>query len=339
MQHPSFENKNICIKNIIMDELNFTIFDDNTESYSIGHLLNMPTFFANWNRTPHNTTYHYDLYKQTAAAYPDNILGIYDSFRTDPDEPLPNVEKIKLSVDTYIENNVANENFNNILSSCEDDKTLYVHLRSGNKGVVEEQYINTIVGLASQYEKVVILCGVHKVTDHILDKLPNITQAIHNTKISLNKLYSKINNIRIDLNDPDVHLSMMRKCKNLLIHKGGYSMMGGLLFTGNHLYISSLVKQFNCDIDEYLSYIPRYNGPNGYVGPQVVVVPAEVLGPTSETAPSEVTSPTGETVPSEVTSPTGDTDPAGETVPTDVIVPTGETVPSEVTSPTGDTKE
>lgn len=312
-QQPSFENKNICINNIIMDEVNFTIFDDNTESYSIGHLLNMPTFFANWNRTPHNTIYHYDLYKQTAAAYPDNILGIYDRFRTDPEESIPNVEKIKLSVDTYIENNAANENFNNILSSCGDDKTLYVHLRSGNKGIVEEQYINTIVGLASQYEKVVILCGVHKVTDHILDKLPNITQAIHNTKISLNKLYSKINNIRIDLNDPDVHLSMMRKCKNLLIHKGGYSMLGGLLFTGNNLYITSLVKQFQQDVDEYLSYIPRYNGPNGYVGPPVVVVPAEVVGPTGETAPTEVVGPTSETAPAEVVGPTSETAPTEDT--------------------------
>jgi hypothetical protein len=73
-------------------------------------------------------------------------------------------------------------------------------------------------------------------------------------------------------------------------------MIGGLLFNGNNLYITSLVKQFNCcDIDEYLSYIPRYHGPNGYVGPPVVVVP------TSETAPTEIVVPTSETAPTEDT--------------------------------------
>jgi hypothetical protein len=106
---------------------------------------------------------------------------------------------------------------------------------------------------------------------------------------------------------------MMRKCKNLLIHKGGYSMLGGLLFTGNNLYITSLVKQFQQDVDEYLSYIPRYNGPNGYVGPPVVVVPAEVVGPTGETAPTEVVGPTSETAPAEVVGPTSETAPTEDT--------------------------
>ena len=47
----------------------------------------------------------------------------------------------------------------------------------------------------------------------------------------------------------------MRKCKNLLVHRGGFSMLGGLLFTGKNLFIT---KFFNPKTDDYFKYIEHY---------------------------------------------------------------------------------
>ena len=233
--------------------MEFKIFDENKESYIIGDLLNMPVFFANWNNTPHNNEYMYNLFKKTASQYKDNILGIYDKYRTDENEPIPNIEKIKMSVDTYIELNDTT----NYLSLCNDDNVLFVHLRCGDKGVIEESYIDAIVNLSLTYEKIIILTGIHQNAERS-HHFPSVSQSINNTKESLSKLYSKCCNITIDVNEPDIHLIIMRKCKNLLLHKGGFSMLGGLLFSGEKLYITDLFYPIaNCNI-EYFNYVKNY---------------------------------------------------------------------------------
>jgi hypothetical protein len=121
---------------------------------------------------------------------------------------------------------------------CDDD-TLIVHLRSGDKGLVEDEFINVIQKLQSTYSKIVILCGIHHNSDrsHIF---PSLDQSIDNLKKSLHKLNLNIKNVIIDTNEPDVHLCIMSKAKNLLLHKGGFSILGALLFTGNNLYITNL---------------------------------------------------------------------------------------------------
>ena len=239
------------------DNIDFKIFDESKESYIIGDLLNMPYFFANWNNKPHNNDYMYNLFKKTALQYKHNILGIYDSYRTDENEPFPNVEKIKLSVDTYIENNKTNSILEQLLLSCNDTNTLFVHLRSGDKGVVEDQYINAIINLASKYNKIVILAGIHQNAERS-HHFPNVTESINNMKISLSKLYLKCPNIIIDLNEPDIHLSVMRRCKNLLLHKGGYSLLGGLLFNGNNLFITNIFNPIQTNNKEYFTYVKKY---------------------------------------------------------------------------------
>jgi len=40
-----------------MNNTHFNIFDESKESYIIGDLLNMPYFFAEWNKTPHHNDY------------------------------------------------------------------------------------------------------------------------------------------------------------------------------------------------------------------------------------------------------------------------------------------
>lgn len=239
------------------DNIDFKIFDESKESYIIGDLLNMPYFFANWNNNPHNNDYMYNLFKKTAFQYKNNILGIYNNYRIHENEPLPDVEKIKLSVDTYIENNKTNNILNNLMLCCNDNNTLVVHLRSGDKGIVEDYYIDTIINLSVNYEKIIILCGIHQNSERSI-YFPNVTESINNMKISLSKLYLKNPNIIIDLNEPDIHLSVMRRCKNLLLHKGGYSLLGGLLFNGNNLFITKIFNPIETNNKEYFTYVKKY---------------------------------------------------------------------------------
>jgi hypothetical protein len=45
----------------------------------------------------------------------------------------------------------------------------------------------------------------------------------------------------VNIDEPDVHLCYFRKCKNLLLCKGGFSVLGGILFDGNKLYITKKI--------------------------------------------------------------------------------------------------
>ena len=240
--------------NKYMENIEFKIFDESKETYNIGDLLNMPYFWANANNNPHLNANTYNLFKKTALQYKNNILGIYNNYRIDENEPIPNVEKIRLSVDNYIENNQTNNILNNLILSCNDDNTLVVHLRSGDFGIVEDFYIDSIVNLSAKYEKIIILCGIHQIKERHPTHL-SVTESINNMKISLSKLYLKVPNITIDLNEPDIHLCAMRRCKNLLLHKGGFSILGGLLFNGNNLFITTLFTPLSSNNKNYFTYV------------------------------------------------------------------------------------
>ncbi len=240
-----------------VDNVDFTIFDESKESYIIGDLLNMPKFFADWNSNPHNNDYMYDLFIKTSLQYKDNILGIYEDLRIDKNESIPNVSKIQLSVDTYISRNESNIIFKNLLSSCDNNRALFVHLRSGDKGIVEDTFINTIIDLSINYDKIIILCGIHQNSDRS-HYFPNVTESIKNMKISLSNLYIKSNNIILDLNTPDIHLCIMRRCKNLLLHKGGFSLLGGLLFNGKNLFITNIFDPVKSKNKEYFTYVTPF---------------------------------------------------------------------------------
>jgi hypothetical protein len=168
--------------NKYMENIEFKIFDESKETYNIGDLLNMPYFWANANNNPHLNANTYNLFKKTALQYKNNILGIYNNYRIDENEPIPNVEKIRLSVDNYIENNQTNNILNNLTLSCNDDNTLVVHLRSGDFGIVEDFYIDSIVNLSAKYEKIIILCGIHQIRQRLANDLP-VPESINNMKI------------------------------------------------------------------------------------------------------------------------------------------------------------
>lgn len=242
-----------------MDKIEFKLFDEGKESYCIGDLLNMPFFFAGWNNTPHNNTEVYDLFKKTSYQYPDNILGIYDKLRNDNDEPIPNVDKIINSIDMYINNNIGKlDNLKSMLELCKNPDILFVHLRSGDKGVVHDEFIDKIKKVSSLYDKIIILTGIHHHTPERSHHFLSLDESIKNTKQSLSKLNFDDSKIIIDLNEPDIHLCIMRNAKNLLLHLGGFSMLGALAFNGDNLYLTKFFYPLNNPNTTFFNYIKKY---------------------------------------------------------------------------------
>lgn len=235
-----------------MEQPVLKVFDEGRESYIIGDLLNMPYFHSNWPNTPHFDDNVLGLFKKTASQFRDNILGIYDTLRVEPNEPLPNVEKILQACDLYLERN--NDKYNELWS---DENTLFIHLRSGDKGYVENSFIEHIYNLSTKYKKIVVMCGIHH----------NSTRSHHFSSVdesknilleSLHLIQSKCE-IIIDTSEPDIHLCTMRNCKNLLVHRGGFSMLGSLLFNGDNLYITnSFYFPKENKKEEFFSYLKNY---------------------------------------------------------------------------------
>jgi hypothetical protein len=240
--------------------LEFNIFDKDKNSYIIGDLLNMPHYFGNWNSNPHHNEFVYNLYKTTCLQYPNNILGIYDKLRIDQNEPIPNIDRINSSIDQYIENNLdKNSVLKNLLDMCEDTNTLFVHLRSGDKHVVDDNFVIKLKQISSNYSKIVILTGIHQNAERS-HNFPSVEESINNTKVSLKKIENELVNTEliIDVSEPDIHLSVMRNAKNLLVHIGGFSMIGALAFKGNNLYLTNLFYPLAFNNKEFFNILKKY---------------------------------------------------------------------------------
>lgn len=238
---------------IIADNLNIILYDQTTTinpgGYNIGDLLNMPSFWAGWGRNPHTNDTNYQAYLDASKNFPKSIIYYYSTLRTNDDEPIPNMNKIENAVDLYIENNDI-RNVLNEISINNINNYLYVHLRSGDKGIVEDDFINKINELSNKYNKIVILAGVH--SDQRFNE-------IEKSKNNIIESLKKINNDKIDINldKADNHLVIMRKCKNLLLHKGGFSILGSIIFTGNNLYFTNLLETKNTQ--EIINHLKQKN--------------------------------------------------------------------------------
>ena len=232
---------------LVDDNFNIPIYDNskniNSNVYNIGDILNIPSFWAGWEKNPHNNDGGYKLYLDSAKQFPNSILYYYSKLRTNNTEPIPNINKLEKAVDLYINNN----NLNDLINKVNNINVLCIHLRSGDKGIVENEYIEKINILVNKYNKIIILCGIH--TDQ---RFENYDTSKFNLIKSLQKI-NKNKNIEIYLDIPDNHLVMMRNAKNLLIHKGGFSTFGSVIFNGDNLYYTELFEaQHNDEIIEHI---------------------------------------------------------------------------------------
>ena len=218
------------------DASDITTFNKPTDSeldiaYNIGDIFNMPALYGIWQMQPHA---RYDYYKKCTTHFKNTIINNYDNLRIDESEPIPNIDKIQKSVDKYIVDN-TDLSLNRILSKVDNNDTLCIHLRGGDMHV-ESEFIDVINNISKYYLNVILLTGIHSGSSGF----PNINDYKQQIADNINKINNK--NIEVNIDAPDNHLCIFRKCKNLLVHKGGFSVLGTILFTGNNLYIT---KNFN----------------------------------------------------------------------------------------------
>ena len=121
------------------------------------------------------------------------------------------------------------------------DDILCVHVRSGDVGVCEDAQVTAIRGLLPRFRKVVILLGCHNIYDwwknveikngrSLSDQKAFVSSTFTDT---IRRLVNLPSQICIDVGSSDEHISLMRQASNLLVHKGGFSVIGTLVCTGN----------------------------------------------------------------------------------------------------------
>jgi hypothetical protein len=230
--------RNISDNDIIIRD-NFIKEDERNAGYNLGDLLNMPSLLGIWNQKPHHDSY--SLYRMNLLGdmYNDSILSYYCLNRENNDEIVPNINLIVNSTQSFIEKNT--DTYKHIFDIVKDPENCCVHIRNGDCRT-EDDYINLVINLSHKFKKIIILSGVHLDT-YFSDN----ENKIKNFKNTINSILEKNENIFILLESVDIHLSIMAKASNLLLHKGGFSCLGSIVSSGN-LFITKYFGYNNCNI-------------------------------------------------------------------------------------------
>lgn len=205
--------------------------DTNNNGYNIGDLLNMPYLGGWWKSKPHHNDELLNRMNIVGQNYKDSILSFYVNSRNNQDN-VPNVNQIKKSIEIFILKNV--KKFEQLKYSLHSPDTLCVHLRCGDREV-ESSYINTIKLMSEKYKKIYILSGLH-----LDENFCKNDEKKNNYIKCMNKILSLNTNISLIIGSPDEHLCCMYLSSNLLLHKGGFSVLGSIASCGN-IYVTSLL--------------------------------------------------------------------------------------------------
>ena len=218
--------RNLTFEDIIIydKEIEFSN-DERRAGYNIGNLLNMPYLSGQWKQCPHVDEGSLQRMNVVADICKDSILHFYCQERPS-DEKVPYIPRVIDSVEKYIEKNRSVLESNDVFQMIQNPNCLCIHIRSGDLNV-EEEFVNIIEQMSHNYEKVILLGGIHLdeyFKPHYMKTIDLVNQ--------MNYITSKNSNIFVSLEKPDVHLSMMHKAANLMVHKGGFSCLGSILSTG-----------------------------------------------------------------------------------------------------------
>lgn len=226
-------------RNLTLDDIRIYDLDPKfgESGYNLGDLLNMPYYWAGWPQTPHLNEIYHGVAKNTAANNPNTILGKYYFSRPEK-EKIPNLERLYNTIDNYISDNGFMEN--KIMTLVNSDNVLFVHVRSGDFGVIDKRYSETIKQLAKNYSTVILMSGVNRNHHPGDENSRHNFQCRKNLLDSFNMIMEGTDNICVYLAEPDHHISMMRLCKNLLVHRGGFSVIGTFICNGNIFYTDAL---------------------------------------------------------------------------------------------------
>lgn len=198
--------------------------------YNLGDLLNMPFLYGVWEQNPHGGKERLDRMNIIGNNYPNSILSHYISGRPE-EEAVPNIQRIINATEKYIQ---ENKKLNEIFQKVRESTCICVHVRCGDL-LVEEEYIDKIAEFSQKYETVIILSGINMDEHYLDDHLKKC-----NFVYFMNRILERNENIFLYMDSPDNHLAIMRKSANLLLHKGGFSMLGYIVATGK-VFITELL--------------------------------------------------------------------------------------------------
>lgn len=211
------------------------IEDDKTNAgYNIGDLLNIPSLAGYWRAVPHNRMEDLERLYIIGSAYYKSILSYYIEARP-TNEIVPCIPRVIGAVQKFIENTTDAKDY---LQFVQSEDVLCVHIRCGDKNV-EQEYLDLIIKLSKNYRFVYLFCGLH--LDARFSTNNEKTISFLNT---INFLLANSLNISLVNSCADMHVALMMKSKNLLLHKGGYSTIGLIICEGN-IFITKLLDTVN----------------------------------------------------------------------------------------------
>ena len=114
-----------------------------------------------------------------------------------------------------------------LIEKASKESAFCIHIRTGDTGIVEKKYVNAIIKVAQNFKNCYILTGVHG------GRHAPLWLAIKRTRQSLNFIVRKLSKVEYIVGSADEHMVMMAFAKNLIIHKGGFSLLGSLACQGN----------------------------------------------------------------------------------------------------------
>ena len=155
--------------------------------------------------------------------FPSSILHyVYSAQGDSPHRPT--VAEIRAAVGMYIRKN------NPDLRFVGDPGTLFVHFRSGDKGSVSDRFLSRVASVMREkkFTRCIALIGVHPQWTHGSED--NVYNAIVQT---INQVCKSVPRLSFLLSQrADDHICVMASCRNLFVHRGGFSCIGALVCRG-----------------------------------------------------------------------------------------------------------
>ncbi len=191
--------------------------------YNLANHLSIPTVCGmgsfNWEQN------HRDVFLQSPTHYPGSVLAEYA-------QRLP---REKLNRHQVFDANLMKQVLTNFAGPTEE---LVIHLRLGDMGGDSKftQYVTDVTRLASKLgvRSARVLCGCHNsIPYHDANRRPKMLEYTRSTYEKLQESLNKVGCVAVHKPDTaDESLVVMFRAKNLVLHRGTFSALGGLVCSG-----------------------------------------------------------------------------------------------------------
>ena len=243
----------------------------NDTVYNLGDLFNMPSYSTQWSSSwpkMQRSARTLDQAQKLAIQNNQSLLALYFRDNSDslsPDARYPNLSRIALAVQEFGKQHIANHASAHSFAVLRKNTTLLVHVRSGDIGHIHPDFVQCVLNISARFNMTILMGGVHVhsnkqwypkdiALNNIAMEMHHLVRECHKMGISAFIHYGK---------NPDADLYMMSIASNLLLHRGGYSALGGLLNKGNTFFYTDM-EQF-LSTPEYYQYLHSPN--RGCLGP------------------------------------------------------------------------